>query len=58
MEFIRSRIETQLMSLTGLSLGQLDLENPKGDPGLFGPDSVSWSGSGIGSARAWARWSS
>ena len=42
MEFIRSRIETQLMSLTGLSLGQLDLENPKGDPGLFGPGSVSW----------------
>ncbi|KAE9646174.1 oxygenase MpaB family protein [Pseudomonas sp. PB106] len=42
MEFIRSRIEQQLMSLTGLSLGQLDLENPKGDPGLFGPDSVSW----------------
>jgi uncharacterized protein (DUF2236 family) len=30
------------MSLSGLSLGQLDLENPKGDPGLFGPDSVSW----------------
>lgn len=30
------------MSLTGLSLGKLDLENPKGDPGLFGPDSVSW----------------
>ncbi|MCY1427981.1 hypothetical protein D9M71_438510 [compost metagenome] len=30
------------MSLTGLSLGQLDLENPKGDPGLFGPDSISW----------------
>ena len=42
MEFLRSRIETQLMSLTGLSLGMLDLENPKGDPGLFGPDSVSW----------------
>lgn len=42
MEFIRSRIEQQLMSLTGLSLGQLDLENPKGDPGLFGPDSISW----------------
>ncbi|OLF52014.1 oxygenase MpaB family protein [Pseudomonas chlororaphis] len=42
MEFIRSRIETQVMSLTGLSLGQLDLENPKGDPGLFGPDSISW----------------
>lgn len=42
MEFIRRRIETQIMSLTGLSLGKLDLENPKGDPGLFGPDSVSW----------------
>ncbi|PRA44819.1 MULTISPECIES: oxygenase MpaB family protein [Pseudomonas] len=42
MEFIRTRIETQIMSLTGLSLGKLDLENPKGDPGLFGPDSISW----------------
>ncbi|MGH8383221.1 oxygenase MpaB family protein [Pseudomonas sp.] len=42
MEAIRRRIETQVMSLTGLSLGQLDLENPKGDPGLFGPDSISW----------------
>jgi uncharacterized protein (DUF2236 family) len=42
MEFIRSRIETQVMSLTGLSLGQLDLENPKGDPGLFGPDAICW----------------
>lgn len=42
MEFIRRRIEIQVMSLTGLSLGKLDLENPKGDPGLFGPDSVSW----------------
>lgn len=42
MEFIRRRIEIQVMSLTGLSLGKLDLENPEGDPGLFGPDSVSW----------------
>ncbi|WP_122316960.1 oxygenase MpaB family protein [Pseudomonas cichorii] len=42
MEFIRRRIETQVMSLTGLSLGQLDLENPKGDPGLFGPQAVCW----------------
>lgn len=42
MEFIRSRIETQVMSLTGLSLGQLDLENPKGDPGLFGPEAICW----------------
>ncbi|MDR0277437.1 MAG: oxygenase MpaB family protein [Paucimonas sp.] len=42
MEALRRRIETQLMSLTGLALGQLDLENPKSDPGLFGPHSVSW----------------
>ncbi|MFY9961053.1 oxygenase MpaB family protein [Pseudomonas sp.] len=42
METIRRRIETQVMSLTGLSLGQLDLETPKGDPGLFGPQSISW----------------
>ena len=42
MEFIRRPIERQIMSLTGLSLGKLDLENPKGDPGLFGPDSISW----------------
>ncbi|WP_300728116.1 oxygenase MpaB family protein [Pseudomonas sp.] len=42
MEFIRRPIERQIMSLSGLSLGQLDLENPKGDPGLFGPTSISW----------------
>ena len=42
MEFIRRRIETQIIGLTGLALGQLDFENPKGDPGLFGPDSVTW----------------
>ncbi len=42
MEFIRTRIETQVMSMTGLALGQLDLENPKGDPGLFGPQAVCW----------------
>lgn len=42
MEAIRQRIETQVLSMTGLALGQLDLENPKGDPGLFGPQSVCW----------------
>jgi uncharacterized protein (DUF2236 family) len=42
MEALRCRIETQLLSLTGLALGQLDLEQPKGDPGLFGPRSISW----------------
>jgi len=42
MEAIRRRIETQVLSMTGLALGQLDLESPKGDPGLFGPQSVCW----------------
>lgn len=42
MEFIRRRIEQQVFNLTGLSLNQIDYENPKGDPGLFGPDSVCW----------------
>ncbi|WP_194791779.1 oxygenase MpaB family protein [Pseudomonas sp. UFMG81] len=42
MEALRRRIETQVMSLTGAALGQLDLESPKGDPGLFGPQSISW----------------
>ena len=30
------------MSLTGLAIGGVDYENPPGDPGLFGPDSVCW----------------
>jgi uncharacterized protein (DUF2236 family) len=42
MEFIRRHIETQVFSLSGIALGQIDFEKPKGDPGLFGPDSVSW----------------
>lgn len=42
MEFLRRRIETQVLSLTGLALGQIDFEQPPGDPGLFGPDSVCW----------------
>ncbi|MCG4454357.1 oxygenase MpaB family protein [Pseudomonas sp. MMS21-TM103] len=42
MEFIRRRIESQVLGLSGLTLGQIDFEHPKGDPGLFGPDSVSW----------------
>lgn len=42
MEFIRRRLEAQVLNLTGLALGQLDLENPKGDPGLFGPEAVCW----------------
>lgn len=42
MEVIRRRIESQVLSLSGIALGQIDFENPKGDPGLFGPDSVCW----------------
>lgn len=42
MEFLRRRIESQVLSLSGIALGQIDFENPKSDPGLFGPDSVSW----------------
>lgn len=42
MELIRERIERQVMSLTGLSLGEVDYEQPPGDPGLFGPGSVPW----------------
>ncbi len=42
MEFLRRRIERQVLGLSGLALGQIDFEQPKGDPGLFGPDSVCW----------------
>lgn len=42
MEFVRRHIETQVLSLTGLAIGGVDYENPPGDPGLFGPDSVCW----------------
>jgi len=42
MEFLRRRIETQVLSLTGLALGGIDYEHPPGDPGLFGPESVCW----------------
>lgn len=42
MEFLRQRIERHVLNLSGLTLGGVDMENPKGDPGLFGPDSVCW----------------
>ncbi|WP_278447182.1 oxygenase MpaB family protein [Stutzerimonas kunmingensis] len=42
MEFIRRHIETRVLSLTGLAIGGVDYENPPGDPGLFGPESVCW----------------
>lgn len=42
MDFIRRRIESQVRGLTGLAIGGIDYENPPGDPGLFGPQSVCW----------------
>jgi uncharacterized protein (DUF2236 family) len=42
MEALRRRIEAQVIGLSGLALGQIDYENPQGDPGLFGPDSMPW----------------
>ena len=42
MEFFRRHIEAQVQSLTGLAIGGVDYENPPGDAGLFGPDSVCW----------------
>lgn len=31
-----------MLSLSGLALGGIDFENPPGDPGLFGPQSITW----------------
>ncbi len=42
MDMIRLRIEQQVMGVTGLALSGIDYENPAGDPGLFGPDSLCW----------------
>lgn len=42
MEALRRRIERQVMGVTGLALGDIDYEHPRGDPGLFGPESAIW----------------
>lgn len=42
MEILRRQIEKQVHSLTGASLGVLDLDQPRGDAGLFGPESMVW----------------
>ncbi|RJT42961.1 DUF2236 domain-containing protein [Rahnella woolbedingensis] len=39
---LRKRIERQVLSISGLALGGIDFEKPAGDPGLFGPDSITW----------------
>ena len=40
--WVRKRIERQVLSLSGLASGGIDFEHPPGDPGLFGPESVTW----------------
>ncbi|WP_169569942.1 oxygenase MpaB family protein [Sneathiella limimaris] len=42
LEFIRKQLEQEILSNSGLALGGIDYESPKGDPGLFGPDSAAW----------------
>ncbi|PXA88823.1 histidine kinase, partial [Nostoc sp. 3335mG] len=39
---VRQAIARQVRSLTGAGDGAIDLTRPPGDPGLFGPGSVSW----------------
>ena len=39
---LRKRIERQVLSISGLALGGIDFEDPPGDPGLFGPESITW----------------
>ncbi|WP_193138094.1 oxygenase MpaB family protein [Klebsiella aerogenes] len=42
MNSIRGMIESQVLGLTGMALKEIDFENPKGEPGLFGPKSAIW----------------
>lgn len=42
MPSIRDRIQQQVLRLNGLAMNEFDLSEPKGDPGLYGPDSVIW----------------
>ncbi|MBA1275266.1 oxygenase MpaB family protein [Stutzerimonas azotifigens] len=42
MDLLRRHLESQALNLTGLAIGGIDYENPRGDPGLFGPDSACW----------------
>lgn len=39
---IREAIEAQVLGLTGMALKEIDFEQPKGEPGLFGPSSAIW----------------
>ena len=42
MEWLRQRIEHQVLGLTGMALKEIDFEHPAGEPGLFGPQSAIW----------------
>lgn len=42
MSGVRGLIETQVHRLVGLGSGEVDLDRPAGDPGLFGPGSIVW----------------
>jgi uncharacterized protein (DUF2236 family) len=42
MEVVRQAIEKQVHSLVGFGSGEVDLDRPAGDPGLFGPSSAAW----------------
>ena len=39
---IRTGIEKQVHHLVGFGSGEIDLDRPPGDPGLFGPASAAW----------------
>lgn len=42
LERVRQRVEQQVLNLTSLPLGGINYEEPAGDPGLFGPETVCW----------------
>ncbi|KAB0677250.1 DUF2236 domain-containing protein [Aureimonas leprariae] len=39
---LRDRIERQVHGLVGFGEGRVELDSPRGDPGLFGPGSAAW----------------
>src|SRR3954469_15546784 len=42
MAFLQRAIEAQVHRLVGFGEGATDLDNPPGDPGMFGPGSAAW----------------
>ncbi len=39
---LRAAIERKVLNLTGHAVGGIDYDQPRGDPGLFGPNAVCW----------------